>query len=122
MTYFQVQDKKFRMKKVRYNLVLSIAIRLIESCLSTKISKRKKSITFPFEAQIAIYFFAVFKGHYKLTLGGVFRERRVLLVPPIVDLEFLYPKLSQIFYWCYSLKKLKIWCCRSCNHNKIIHS
>ena len=72
MTYFQVQDKKFRMKKVRYNLVLSIAIRLIESCLSTKISKRKKSITFSFEAQIAIYFFAVFKGHYKLTLGGVF--------------------------------------------------
>ena len=35
-------------------------------------------------------------------------------VPPIVDLGFLYPKLSQIFYQQYSLKKLKIWYCRSC--------
>jgi len=38
-------------------------------------------------------------------------------VPPIVDLGFLYPKLSKIFYWQFSLKKLKIWCCRSCCHH-----
>jgi len=40
----------------------------------------------------------------------------VCLVYPIVDLEFLYPKRSKIFYRQYSLKKLKIWCCRSCCH------
>ena len=59
-------------------------------------------------------FFVVFKGHYKLTLGGFFRERKVHIVPPIVDLGFLYPKLSKFFYWQYYLKKLKIWCCRGC--------
>ena len=36
----------------------------------------------------------IFKGHYKLTLAVVFRERRVLLMSPIVDLRFLYSKLS----------------------------
>ena len=35
-------------------------------------------------------FVAVFKGHYKLTPEEFFRESRVHLVPPIVDLEFLY--------------------------------
>ena len=64
----------------------------------------------------------VFKGQYKLILAMVFRERRELLMPLIVDLGFLYPKFSQIFYRQYSLKKLKIRCCRSCCHHKIIHS
>ena len=31
----------------------------------------------------------------------------MLLVPPIVDLGFLYPMLSEIFYRCYSLKNLR---------------
>ena len=88
---------------------------------SAKISKRKKPITCPFEAQIVIPFFAVFKGHYKLILWGGFQEKRVHLVPPIVHLGFLYPKLSKIFYRQYSLKKLKIWCCRNYCY-KIIHS
>ena len=44
----------------------------------------------------------------------VFRKRRVHLVPPILDLGFLYPKLSKVFYWQYFLKNLKIRCCRSC--------
>ena len=88
--------------------------RLVKSRRSTKISKRKKFITCSFETQIVIFFFlAVFKGHYKLTLKGVFRVRRVHLVPPIVDLGFLHPNLSQIFYWQYFLKKLKIQYCRS---------
>jgi len=39
------------------------------------------------------------------------------LMPPIVDLGFLCPKLSQIFYRQYSLKKLKIRCCRNCYHH-----
>ena len=39
----------------------------------SKISKRKKAITNLFEAQIASRFFPVFKGHYKLSLGGVLR-------------------------------------------------
>ena len=90
--------------------------RLVKSRRSTKISKRKKFITCLFETQIKFFFFfflAVFKGHYKLTLKGVFRVRRVHLVPPNVDLGFLYPKLSQIFYWQYFFKKLRIWYCRS---------
>jgi len=36
------------------------------------------------------------------------------LTPSIVDLGFLYSKLSYVFYWEYSLKKLKIRYCRSC--------
>ena len=39
----------------------------------SKISKRRKAITYLFEAQIASCSFPVFKGHYKLTLGGVLR-------------------------------------------------
>ena len=36
-----------------------------------KSAKRKKPITCPFETQIMICpFFAMFKEHYKLTLGG----------------------------------------------------
>ena len=89
MEYFQVQDKKlkFRMKKVSCNLVLSIAIRLLliplVCCLiplsqsevadRKKISKHKKLITCPVEAQIVIPFFPVFIGHYKLNLDGIFR-------------------------------------------------
>ena len=38
-----------------------------------KINKRKKAITYSFEAQITNRFFPVFKGHYKLTLGRVLR-------------------------------------------------
>ena len=49
-----------------------------------------------FEAQIMIFFVVLFKGHFKLTLGGAFRERIVSLVPPIVDLGFLYSKLSNL--------------------------
>ena len=78
--------------------LLSITVRSVESRIS---AKRKKPITCPFETQIMICpFFAMFKEHYKLTLGGggLFRERRVHLVPLIVDLGFLYPKLSHIFY------------------------
>ena len=89
--------------------------RSVKSRRSTKINKRKKFITCLFETQITIYifFWVVFKGHYKLTLKGVFRVRRVHLVPPNVDLGFLYPKLSQIFYWQYFFKKLRIRYCRS---------
>ena len=124
MVYFQVQNKKLklRMKKVSCNLVLSIAVWLLlilliccliplsrlEVANQQKINKRKKPITFPFEAQIVIHFFLVFKGHYKLNLDGVFREERVHLVLPIVNLGFLYPKLSKVFYQQYSLKNLKI--------------
>ena len=39
----------------------------------SKISKYKKAITYPFEAQIASRFFLVFKGHYKLTFRGVLK-------------------------------------------------
>ena len=39
----------------------------------SKINKRKKAITYPFEAQIASRFFSVFKGHYKLTFRGVLK-------------------------------------------------
>ena len=69
-----------------------------------------------YEAQIMIFFVVLFKGHFKLTLGGDLRERIESLVPPIVGLGLLYLKLSQIFYRQYSLKKLKIWYYRSCNH------
>ena len=68
-----------------------------------------------YEAQIMIFFVVLFKGHFKLTLGG-FLQRIVSLVPPIVDLGFLYSKLSQIFHQQYSLKKLKIWYYRSFSH------
>ena len=101
-----------------YKLFRSIGTRLVldrsKVIYQQKISKRKKPITWPFEAQIVSRFFPVFKGHYKLTLDGVFRERRMHLVPPIVDIGFLYPKLSKVFYRQYSLKNFKIWCCRSC--------
>ena len=121
MVFFQVQDKKlkFRMKKSElqsdsldcYLIALdrcSIAIQLVKSRISSKISKLKRHITCPFEAQTTIPFFPVFKRHYKLTLGLVFKERIVHLVPLIVDLEFLYLELSQVFYRQYSLKKHKI--------------
>ena len=78
--------------------LLSITVRSVESRIS---AKRKKPITCPFETQIMICpFFAMFKEHHKLTLegggGGWFRERRVHPVPLIVDLGFLYPKLSYL--------------------------
>ena len=53
----------------------------------------------------------------KLTLERVFRERKVHIVPRIVHLSFLYPKLSQIFFWQYSLKIFKIRYCKSCCHH-----
>ena len=88
--------------------------RSIRSHKLAKISKHKKPKTCPFKTQIAIPFFPIFKGYYKLTLEVVYRERRVHLVPLMVDLGFLYPKLSQVIYWQYFLKNLKIRCCKSC--------
>ena len=44
----------------------SIAIQSVESRISSKISKLKRHITCPFEAQTTIPFFPVFKRHYKL--------------------------------------------------------
>ena len=87
---------------------------MVESRRSTKIGKHKKTHNLFVWSPNRDPFFVVFKGHYKLTLKGVFRVRRVHLVPPIVDLGFLYPYISQIFYQQSSLKKLKIRCCRSC--------
>jgi len=44
--------------------------------------------------------FLLFIGNPKTCFRSFFfRERRVLLVPPIADLGFFYPKLSKIFYW-----------------------
>ena len=124
MLYFQVQDKDLslgyrKMQSARFNWC-SIGVWSNESHRSAKIGKRKKPITWSFQAQIAIlfiylfFFITVFKGHYNLTLGGVFSEKRVHRMPPIVDKGFLYPKLSQIFYRCFFFKKLKIRYCRSC--------
>ena len=112
MVYFQVQDKITQVqgekRKIQsgplYCCLIalychSIDARLLfnqsEVAYQQKIRKRKKAIIYPFETQIAIlfFFFLVFKGHYKLTLEGVLREKREHLVAPIVDLGFLYPKL-----------------------------
>ena len=63
MVYIEVQDKKlkFRMKKMSYKLFRSIGTWSIENHISAKIRKRKKPITWPFEAQIASRFFQYLK-------------------------------------------------------------
>ena len=63
MVYIEGQDKKLklRMKKISYKLFRSIGTRSIENLISAKISKRKKPITWPFEAQIASRFFQYLK-------------------------------------------------------------
>ena len=52
---------KFEMKKMSYKLFGSIDTWSIENHISAKISKRKKPITWPFEAQIASRFFQYLK-------------------------------------------------------------
>ena len=59
-------------KKMSYKLFHFIGTRSIENCISTKISKRKKPITWPFWSPNREPFFPIFKEHYKLTLGGGF--------------------------------------------------
>ena len=64
MVYIEVQDKKlkFRMKKLSYKLFRLIGTQLIiKNRIAAKISKRKKAITWPFEAQIASRFFQYLK-------------------------------------------------------------
>ena len=66
MVYIEVQDKKlkFGMKKMSYKLFRLIDTGdfwSIENRISAKISKRKKPITWPFEAQIASRFFQYLK-------------------------------------------------------------
>ena len=63
MVYIEVQDKKlkFGMKKMSYKLFHLIGTRSIENCISTKINKRKKPITWQFKAQIAICFLQYLK-------------------------------------------------------------
>ena len=117
MVYFQVQDKITQVQGEKseiqsgplycYLIALyccSIDARLLfnqsEVAYQQKIRKHKKPIIYPFETKIAIhfFFFLVFKGHFKLTLEGVLREKKEHLMAPIVDLGFLYPKLSKVFY------------------------
>ena len=64
MVYIEVQDKKlkFEMKKMSYKLFGLIGTRSVENHISAKISKRKKPITWPFEAQIASRFFQYLKN------------------------------------------------------------
>ena len=67
MVYIEAHDKKlkFRKKKqISYPLVGSIDVRdfrLIENHISAKSAKRKKAITYSFEAQIASRFFQYLK-------------------------------------------------------------
>ena len=61
----------------------------------SKIQQMEKAYNLTVSSPNRNLFFVVFKGHYKLTLGGFFSERKVHIVPPIVDLGFLYPKLSK---------------------------
>ena len=101
MVYFQIQDQKTQVQDEKsesqssflycYSIPLdccSIPLERSEVTDQQKISKHKKPITCLFEAQITILFFPVFKGHYKLTLDRVFREKIVHLVPLIVNLGF----------------------------------
>ena len=64
MVYIEVQDKKlkFEMKKMSYKLFGSIDTRSIENHTLAKISKRKKLITWPLEAQIASRVFQYLKN------------------------------------------------------------
>ena len=60
MVYIEIQDTKlkFRMKKLSYKLFRLIGTQLIiKNRIAAKINKRKKAITWPFEAQIASPFF-----------------------------------------------------------------
>ena len=68
--WFKLSLESSNCRKLLFNFCKA---QLIESRRSAKISKRKKAITYPFKAQIAIRFFPIFKGHYKLTLGRVFK-------------------------------------------------
>ena len=68
--WFKLSLESSNCRKLLFNFYKA---RSIESRISAKISKCKKAITYPFEAQIAIPFFPIFKGHHKLTLGRVFR-------------------------------------------------
>ena len=80
MMYFQVQDKITQVQGEKSEIqsspldCYSIPLNQLKVAYQQKINKRKRPITCPFEAQIAIlfFFFTVFKGHYKLTLNKVF--------------------------------------------------
>ena len=66
MVYIEAQDKKlkFRKKQMSYPLVGLINardFRLIENHILAKSAKRKKVITYSFEAQIASRFFQYLK-------------------------------------------------------------
>ena len=94
MVYIEVQDKKlkFGMKKMSYKLFHLIGTRSIENCISTKINKRKKPITWPFWSPNREPFFPVFKENYKLTLGGGFLERLECILCLFCRSRVLYPK------------------------------
>ena len=63
MVYIEVQDKKlkFRMKKMSYKLFGSIGTQSVKNRISVKSAKRKKAITYSFEAQIASHFLQYLK-------------------------------------------------------------
>ena len=70
MVYIEVQDKKLKFQNGKnelqaisfdWYLIDTCDFRSIENHISAKISKRKKPITWPFEAQIASPFFQYLK-------------------------------------------------------------